>query len=201
MPAKEQPTLTLAQSNKRAIPQPLRFYDPELQEAWNADPFDPERLEKARQKASELHHAYLKHLQRLSPRLSKKTYQRFSDPRLPLFDSDLVEFAFGDLLGARLNTQRRTRPQLAIRALFRSFDEKTLHELKYRPVESLNANIPLERWFDWGDGRRRIDHLLADELTDAGGSQMQHTYLFASGTLISIRFGTVTWERTRIGQK
>jgi hypothetical protein len=191
--------LTNAQSNKLAIPRPLQFYDPELQEAWNAEPADPARLEKARDHARELHRAYLKQLPPLQPRLSMKTYLRFSDPRQPLFDSDLLEFAFGDAVSLHRKRSRRQRLKLSVRAQFRSFDEKSIHTLTYRRVVSLNANIPSDRWFDWGDGQ--IDHLLADELTEADASSMRHTFLFASGTLISILFGAVTWESTRVLSK
>src|SRR6185437_8685413 len=62
---------------------------------------------------------------------------------------------------------------LTVRALFCSFRSKTLHSLTYKQVASLSANIPIERWFDWGDGR--IDSLLSDELTDVDGTLMQHT--------------------------
>jgi hypothetical protein len=189
-------TLTQAQSNKSAIPHPLRYYDPELQEAWNAEPFDSARVEKARQSARKLHKAYLKQIEALASRISKSAYLRFSDPRELLFDSDLLEFEFGDSLGASLKGLRRNSLKLSVRALFSSFDGKTLHELKYEQVASLNANIPTERWFDVGNGR--VDSLLADELTDVNGSLMQHTFLFASGTLISVRFGAVSWKSSRV---
>jgi hypothetical protein len=194
MPPKGPRTLTQAQSNKSATPHPLRYYDPELQEAWNAEPFDSARAEKARKNTRKLHKAYLKQIEALASRMSRNAYLRFSDPRGLLFDSDLLKFEFGDSLGAPPNGLRRNRLKLSVRALFGSFDGKTLHELKYRQVASLNANIPTERWFDAGDGR--VDSLLADELTDANGSLMQHTFLFVSGTLISIQFGAVSWKCT-----
>jgi hypothetical protein len=85
---------------------------------------------------------------------------------------------------------------LTVRALFCSFDSKTLHSLTYKQVASLSANILIERWFDWG--HRRIDSLLSDELTDVNGALMEHTYLFVSGTVISIQFAAVIWETTRV---
>jgi hypothetical protein len=196
MPPKGTRTLTQAQSNKSAIPPPLRYYDPELQEAWNAEPFDSARVEKARQNARKLRKAYFKQIEALASRISKNAYLRFSDPRGLLFDSDLLKFEFGDSLGAPLNGLRRNSLKLSVSALFGSFDGKTLHELKYKQVASLNANIPTERWFDMGNGR--VDSLLADELTDVNGSLLQHTFLFASGTLISVQFGTVSWKSTRV---
>ncbi len=199
MPSKQERTLTPAQSNYSAIPQPLRFYDPELQEALNAEPFDSSRYEKARQNARALHQAYLKQMKVLEPRLSKKAYRMFADPTQPLFDSDLLEFAFGDSVGVSPKSSRRNRLRLSIRAVFRSFDENLLHKLSYRKVTSLHANIPVERWFDSGDGR--IDSLLADELVGLSGSLLEHTFLFVSGARITVQFGSVGWETTRALQK
>lgn len=83
--------------------------------------------------------------------------------------------------------------KLSVRAVFRSFDGKVLHTLNYRRILSLNANIPVQRWFDG----KRIDSLLTDELTDLNGTLLQHTLLFVSGALITIQFGSIGWETTR----
>jgi hypothetical protein len=188
-------TLVHAQPNPKAIPAPLQYYDPELQDALNVEPYDADRLQRARAKSKQLHAAYMKQLAALAPRLSKRTYSLFSDPKQPLFDSDLSIFSFGDSLGYAAKTRRRRKLETSIKAVFCSFDEKTLNELTYKGIESFNANIPVERWYEmW---RNRIDSLLADELTSADANLMQHAFLFASGATISITFERVIWKTMR----
>jgi len=131
----------------------------------------------------------------LAPRLSKRTFSLFSDPRQPLFDSDLLGFSFGDLLHYMPGRNRRKALETAVEATFRSFDQKTLHLLSYKGIEALSVNVPSERWFEMK--RKSIDHLLADELTSAGANRMQHAFLFASGAVISITFERVRWETKR----
>jgi hypothetical protein len=111
--------LVQLQPNACAIPSPLRFYDPELQNALNVEPFDVERLQRARAKAKQLNAAYLGGLAELASRMSKRTFSLFSDPRDPMFDSDLVEFSFGDSL-----------------------------MLLAAGIKALSVNVPSERWFD-----------------------------------------------------
>ena len=74
------PVLTVIQPNLAATPPALRYYDPELQIAWNLEPCDRERLERAQRRAKELHKAYLRSLTALAPLMSKRTFSLFSNP-------------------------------------------------------------------------------------------------------------------------
>ena len=190
-------TLSLVQPNRKAIPPPLRYYDPELQDALNVEPFDEDRLQRARAKAVRLNSAYLEEISGLAPRLSRRTFSKFSDPRQPLFDSDLLEFAFGDSLGYPVTTKGRQRTlMMAVRAAFRSFNEKLIHVLTYSDVDSLSVNVPAETWYA-RCGKKRIDCLLADELTSVDSGLMSHAFLFVSGASVSITFERVRWETKR----
>jgi hypothetical protein len=161
---------------------------------WHED--DEKRCLLAAAKSDRLHAAYLKQVADLRSRMSERTFARFADKRQPLFDSDLLEFAFGNALGYAIKMDRRRTLRTAVQAKFRSFDYKTLHFLTYKDVEALNANVPDQRWFDMG-GPKKIDNLLADELTSVHSRLMQHSFLFASGATISIRFEHVRWETKR----
>ncbi|HWR15975.1 MAG TPA: hypothetical protein VN577_14195 [Terriglobales bacterium] len=182
-----------------ANPEPLTYYDRELQNAWNAEPFDPDRLRRAHEKSKQLYRAYNKQLRKLRPRLAKRTYERFTDEKDPLFDSNLLEFTFGDALGTAKKAIVRPS-QAAVRATFLSFDEKTLHELRYRKLESLQVDLPTEPWFHWG-GHKQIDSLLSHELTANGRSLMQHKFLFASGAVIAVTFAEMTWKTVGLAKK
>jgi hypothetical protein len=191
--------LVQLQPNACAIPSPLRFYDPELQNALNVEPFDVERLQRARAKAKQLNAAYLGGLAELASRMSKRTFSLFSDPRDPMFDSDHVEFSIGDSLMLLAAGNRQKTLEMGVRATFRSFDGKTLHLLTYKGIKALSVNVPSERWFDqW---RSRIDSLLAHELTGEEVGYMQHAFLFASGAAISITFERVRWHTRQIPSK
>ena len=190
-------SLVQVQPNPAAIPAPLRYYDPELQNAWNVEPFDNERLMRAQTKGMKLHAAYLRQVATLAPRLSKQTFSHVAAIRSPLFDADLVAFSFGDLLGHAAPRKRRKRLETTVQATFRSFEEDKLHLLAYRNIAALNVNVPADRWFDAG-GNKRIDSLLADELTNVDATLMQHAFLFASGAAISIQFEHVSWKTKRI---
>jgi len=188
-------TLVQLQPNPSAVPAPLRFYDPELQNSLNAEPFDADRFQRARAKAKRLNTAYLEGISALGSQLSKRTLSLFADPREPMFDSDLLEFSLGDSLQHATVGSRRRRLELTVRATFRSFDEKTLHLLTYRGIKALNLNVPIERWFDMG--RSRIDSLLAHEITGEEIDLMQHAFLFVSGAAISITCEQIRWQTKR----
>ena len=83
-----------------ADPSPARLVsgttDPELQNAWNEEPADPERLTRAIAKSRKLHSKYMKQLTKLRPRLNQHTCARFAAKHDSLFDSNLFEFTFGD---------------------------------------------------------------------------------------------------------
>jgi len=188
-------TLEVVQPNPAAIPAPLRYYDPELQDAPNTEPYDADRYQRARAKAKQLNAAYIEELITLAPRLSKRTLSLFSDPQEPLFDADLFEFSFGDSTQYAEARSRRRKLKFAIRATFGSFDGDSLHLLSYRGIKGLTVNVPIERWYErWGN---RIDSLLSHELTSAG-DLMNHSFLFASGAALSITFERVSWQTKRI---
>jgi hypothetical protein len=193
----EKRSLTPLQPEKNATPSPLRFYDPEIQNAWNAEPPDKDRIERANQKAAELKAAYLRQLIDLSGRISKKTLSLFSDPKQPLFDADLFKFSVGDALTYSIPRKRKLRLSTAVEATFCSFDGKTLHDLTYTGVASVNLDIPTERWFSLPTGGSRIDSLLANELTASNPQLMKHAFLFVSGATISIEFKQVKWTTRR----
>jgi hypothetical protein len=184
--------LIVVQPNLKGLPEPLAYYDPELQNAWNEDAANPKRLERAVVRSRKLRAAYLKQLSSLRSRVNKRTYRLFSADRDPLFDSNLFEFTFGDYLGFATRL-RKVRPHVEIRAAFLSFEEDTLHELRYGGIQSLRVNVPDERWFERGGNE--IDSLLAHELLGAGKELMQHTCLFVSGTSIVIRCGQLSWSK------
>jgi hypothetical protein len=189
--SKTQRELSVVQANPKSVIEPLRYHDPELQVAWNIEPADPERLQRAMEKSKRLHAEYLEQLKRLRPRLNERTYARFSAERDPLFDNNLLEFTFGDRLGFA-ELRRKKRPRLAVRVSFLAFEGDKLHELHYRDVDTLHVKVPQERWFDMG-GYKEIDSLLAHELTSANVSLMSHRFLFASGAAIAITFAEVFW--------
>lgn len=189
-------TFEVAQPNPAGIPAPLRYYDPELQDALNAEPYDADRFQRARAKAKQLNAAYMEALNPLASRLSKQTFSLFSDPREPLFDADLFEFSLGDSLQYAAPSSRRRTLKMAVRATFGSFDGKTLHTLSYGGVKALSVNVPMERWYECGGSR--IDSLLSHELTSEQAGQMRHAFLFASGAALSITFERVTWRTKRI---
>jgi hypothetical protein len=193
----EQRSFTPLQPDENATPSPLRFYDPEIQNAWNAEPPDSERIARANQRAAELKTAYLRQLSDLSGRISKKTFSLFSDPKQPLFDADLFKFSVGDALGYLEPRKRRARPTTSVEATFRSFDGNTLHDLTYRGIASVNVDVPNTRWFIWPGGGSRIDSLLANELTALDSELMKHAFLFVSGATITIEFRGVTWKTKR----
>ena len=115
--------LEQVQPNASAVPPPLRYYDPELQNASNAEPFDKERFRLACEKAKELDAAYLRQVIHLADRVSKRTLSLLSDPTKPLFDADLFEFSVGDALEYMVSTKRRAAASTSVRATFCSFDE------------------------------------------------------------------------------
>ena len=189
-------TLKIVQPNPNVNPASLRYYDPELQNAGNREPFDREGFDRAAQNSRELRKAYLQQLSGLAPRLSKRTYSLLANPEEPLFDSDLLQFSFGDSLTYAAKSKRRRRLSTTVQAVFRNFHEDALHTLAYEGIESLKVNVPTERWFDMG--QKKIDNLLAHELTDSDGRQMLHSFLFASGATVSITFERMNWKTQRI---
>ncbi|NUQ27686.1 MAG: hypothetical protein HOQ35_04110 [Acidobacteriaceae bacterium] len=156
-----------------------------------------DRFIRANAKGQQLKAAYLEALRALAPRLSKRAFSLFADPREPLFDSDLVVFSAGDLLPFATSGTRRLRTELNVEATFRSFDLKTLHRLTYKGIKSLNFNFPAERWFDWGDC---VASLLAHELTGEQTGPMQHAFYFVSGATISVTCERVSWQTKRNSQ-
>jgi len=194
--AKQTRELIIIQPNPKSVIEPLKYYDPELQNAWNVEPADPERIERAMKRGQELQRDYLQTLKGLRERLAQRTYAKFADESNPLFDSNLMEFTFGDQVGFA-ESKRKKRPRLSVRTTFLSFKEDKLHDLHYRNVESMQITVPTERWFDWGDGNPQLDSLLAHELTGAKNQPLSHQFLFASGARISIAFADVTWETRR----
>ena len=193
----EKRSLTQLEPDESATPSPLRFYDPEIQNAWNAEPPDGERIERANQKAVKLKAAYVRQLADLAERMSKETYSRFSDPGQPLFDADLFKFSVGDALAHSEPRQRRMKLSTAVEATFCSFDGKTLHDLTYSGIAAVRVDVPNGRWFSWPTGRKRMDSLLADELTSLDPELMKHAFLFVSGATISIEFKKVNWKTRR----
>ncbi len=190
--------LIIVQPNPKCVLEPLTYYDPELQNAWNAPP-DRERLQLAIEKSRRLEASYKKQLENLRSRLNWHTYERFAADQDSLFDSNLLEFSFGDHLGFG-ELRRRTQPRLSVLAKFLSFERDTLHELRYRRVETLRVNVPEERWYEMS-GDKDLDSLLRHELTSSGESRMQHKFLFASGAAICIEFAQVRWETHRIAKQ
>jgi hypothetical protein len=188
------------QPNPNSVLEALTYYDPELQNALNLEPFDSERFERARAKSKQLHDEYIRQLEKLRSRLNQRTYARFADEREPLFDSNLFEFTFGDCLGVAETKRRARRSRTSASATFRSFDGKTLHVFRYRNIEFLRVNVTSERWFDMGGGGQ-IDSLLAHELTGAPDALLQHKYLFASGAAICIGFSQVIWDTHRVSKQ
>ncbi len=194
--SKENCELQIVQPNVNAAPRALKYYDPELQNASNSEPYDRARYEHALARGARLHREYIKQLRELRSRLSKRTYSLFADERGPLFDSNLVEFAFGDQLDGRKLGGGGWRPKTSARATFLSFDMKTIHVLRYQRIRSLKVNVPNERWFDMGS--HDIDSLLAHELTSPTRDLLQHQFLFVSGTSISLTFEQVVWSSKRV---
>jgi hypothetical protein len=194
--AKPTRELIVIQPNPNSAVEPLTYYDPELQNASNIEPADPERLQRALKRAKQLQRDYLESLKGLRARLGQRTYGKFATESDPLFDSNLLEFTFGDQLGFA-TSRRKARPRLSVRATFLSFERDKLHDLRYRNVESLRITVPTERWFDWGDGITELGSLLAHELIVSNDSLMSHKFLFVSGAVIFIAFGDVTWETRR----
>jgi len=193
--AKQTRELIIIQPNPKSVIEPLKYYDPELQNAWNVEPADPERIERAMKRGQQLQRDYLQSLKSLRGRLGQRTYAKFADESDPLFDSNLMEFTFGDHLGYA-TLKRNFRARLSVRTTFLSFEEDKLHHLHYQNVESLRITVPTERWYDWGNGINEIGNLLANELI-AANSLMSHSFLFTSGTVIFIEFARVTWEKSR----
>lgn len=193
----EKRSLTQLEPDECATPSPLRFYDPEIQNAWNTEPPDGKRIERANQEAAKLKAAYLRQLTDLSERISKDTFSRFSDPRQLLFDADLFKFSVGDALAYSEARKRRRRLSTTVEATFCSFDGKTLHDLAYSGIATIKVDVPNARWFSWSIGRNRMDSLLADELTSLDTELMKHAFLFASGATISIEFKKVSWKTRR----
>lgn len=188
--------LTQLEPDKAATPTPLSFYDPELQNAWNAVPVDRERIVRANQRATSLKAAYKRQLMALSERMSKDTFSRFSNPRELLFDAELFKFSVGDALSYSEPRRRMIRLSTSVEATFCSFDGKTLHHLAYRGISAVKVDLPDARWFTTHTGYR-VDSLLADELTSLDSERMKHAFLFVSGTTISIEFRKVNWKTTR----
>jgi hypothetical protein len=112
-----------------------------------------------------------------------------------MFDSDLLEFSFGDSIQYTTVSSRRRALEMTVEATFRSFDEKTLHLLTYKGIKALSVNVPAERWF--AHGRVRIDSLLSHELTSEENGLMQHAFLFASGASFLITSERVRWQTRR----
>jgi hypothetical protein len=193
----ENRSLTQLEPDESGTPAPLRFYDPEIQNAWNAQPPDMERIQRANLEAAKLKAAYLSQLTSLSERISKKTFSLFSDPKQPLFDADLFKFSVGDALAYSEPSQRRMRMSIAVEATFCSFDGKTLHDLTYSGIAAVRVDVPNGRWFSWPGGGNRMDSLLADELTSLDTELMKHAFLFVSGATISIEFKKVHWKTRR----
>lgn len=194
--AKPRSELVVLQPNPNCVLEPLTYYDPELQNAGSAETSDPERLQRAIAKSEQLRAEYRNQLRKLRSRLNQRTYVRLEGAHDPLFDSNLLEFTFGDRLGFS-NKARRTRLRTSVRATFLSFEEDTLHELRYRHIESLRVNVPVERWFEWGYGAKEIGNLLAHELTAVDDSLMQHKFLFTSGAAITVVFAEMAWDTRR----
>lgn len=193
----EKRSLTQLKPDEDATPSSLRFYDPEIQNAWNAEPADRERIERANQKAVELNAAYLRQLGGLAGRMSKQTLSLFSNPKQPLFDADLFRWSFGDSLAYSGLRKRRMRRSTSVEATFCSFDGNTFHDLTYSGVASVNVDVPNRRWFSWPTGNSRIDSLLTNELTALDTELMKHAFLFVSGATISIEFEQVKWKNRR----
>jgi hypothetical protein len=193
----EKRSLTQLEPNESGTPAPLRFYDPEIQNAWNAGPPDRQRVQRANLEAARLTAAYLSQLTNLSERMSKKTFSLFSNPKRPLFDADLFRFSVGDALAYSESRQQRMRLSTAVEATFCSFDGKTFHDLSYSGVAAVRVDVPKARWFSWPNGKNRMDSLLADELTALDAELMKHAFLFVSGATISIEFKHVKRKTRR----
>jgi hypothetical protein len=190
-------SLTQLQPDIAAAPSPLRFYDPELQNASNVEPFDAVRFQRAMQKANQLQEEYLLQIADFADRLSKRTLSLISDPKHPLFDADLFEFSVGDALKYSVPRKRRVSPSASVRATFCSFDQRTLHVMTYTRIASMNIDFPGDRWFDWPTDITRFDSLLADEVTAVDAKLMKHAFLFVSGATISIEFEQIKWDTRR----
>lgn len=187
--------LVVVQPNPKGVPESLTYYDPELQNAWNVEPPDAERLARAIARSRKLRSEYMKQLTKLRSRLNQRTYARFATERDSLFDSNLYEFTFGDRVGF-VAKARRKRLRTSVCATFLNFEGNKLHELRYQDIEFMHVNVPSLRWFEWPSrsGPKDIDSLLSHELTGGNYPLMQHKFLFASGATISIGFAQMTWE-------
>lgn len=190
--------LGILQPNTKAAAKALRFYDPELQNASNVHPPDPERLRRALLKAKKLFRAYQRQLGPLRSRMSAQTYHRFAQQRDPLFDSNLLSFSFGDWTSDRLRFSRVPSFETTIEARFLSFAMDSVHILKYRRIYAVRVDVPAERWFSWGDDKPELGSLLAHELTRAGRKAMNHRFLFVSGTTIDITCLNVQWSSQKL---
>jgi hypothetical protein len=194
--AKSKVELVVLQPNPNCVLEPLTYYDPELQNAGSAKTSDPERLQRAIAKSEQLRAEYRNQLKKLRSRLNQRTYSRLADAHDPLFDSDLLEFTFGDRLGFSSKAPR-TRLRTRVCATFLSFEQDILHQLRYRHIESLRVNVPVERWFAWSNGAKEIGNLLAHELTAVDESLMQHKFLFSSGAAVTVVFAEIAWDTRR----
>ena len=192
-------TVTPLIPNPRATPYPLRFYDPEIQIAANLEPFDKARMDRAFLKAEILRQAYLQQLHPLRSRFALPTYRRLSDPRKPLFDSNLISFSVGDAI-SRIVAGRGWKPKPSALARFLSFDQKIVHTLRFSGLHHMSCNLPQHRWFSWSSADRDFDSLLHDELTPYENGLMRHRFLFSSGAAIDLVFARVVWSTTRINR-
>jgi hypothetical protein len=186
--------LRILQPNSKARVKALRFYDPELQDASNADPPDPERLKRALLKSKKLHRAYQRQLAQIRGSVSAQTYRRFAKKRDPLFDSNLLSFSFGDSVFSRGAISRWPSFEARIEVRFLSFEGGTVHILKYRGIYAMSIHVPHERWYAFPNSKPQIDSLLFHQVTSAGPKAIKHEFLFHSGTTIEIICGKMHWD-------
>lgn len=173
----------------------MKYYDRELQDAWNSETADQARLARANQKSRLLLASYHDQLHKLRARMSARAYQLFSSEKYPLFDSNLLSFTVGDGTAMHAAGIYSTRFRTGIEAKFLNFQQDGIYTLAYRGIGSLSVDVPNDKWFDPDDD---IGCLLWHEITAAGAKFLNHEMLFTSGATIKIKFEKVLVSKHKV---
>jgi hypothetical protein len=176
----------------------MKYYDRDLQDAWNTHPTDRRQIAQVEQKARLLRASYFDQLARLRPRLSARAYSLFSKEKDPLFDSNILSFTVGDGMDMLATDTFSFRFRTGLELKLLNFDMDTVYSLSYREVRSMSLNLPDERWYGPDDD---FGSLLAHEVTAAGLESLRHEFLFTSGATIAIKFKKVLWSKRAVRRK
>lgn len=146
--------------------------------------------------------AYEKQLAKLEGRISRQAWNffAFGFGGWGLHDARLLAFSVGDGLDDPADERKRldlNKQKVKVRILILNREQTLFYSFVCTDIRTAAFNYPVQdtRW-----DSRRVEHLLAYELTAVNKHYMSLEFLFSSNVTLLVEFGRLKFRRQRVSR-